>query len=538
MDKKSLDRPPSPALLMLAFLSLAGAEWRPASASLEETRLRLVAAHPHQPRRLLTASDQALYASEDGGQSWSVCLRAPHAARFTSLALDPLNIHRLAAATTNGLYLSTNGGRRWQRVFRGPGGQSQCQVALFHPARRDELLAGTAAGLFVSRDGGRSWGQTGGLPAQRSILALAISPRAATRLYVLTDSGLVVSEDETHLRWKQLGTIPQRSPASEESPEDAEEAPQEPEAALAPAFTSLSVDPRDPQRLYAGTPEGLWFSTDGGMAWRAANRVGVGSAAIQHLLLQAHSPTSVYVATADGIARYRPESEQWDTVTAGLPTLRAWHLASTGTYLLAATDAGLYQLDLAQEQLDQGSWPEARDLLNDFPQEPTISQTQQAAIAYADVASEKIARWRRQAALRALLPTVSLGYNRDQDTYIASSVTTTGTRVFQTDDPSNGTDLRVGWDLGDLIWNGDQTSIDVRSRLMVQLRDDVLDDVTRAYFERRRIEVALLTDPPSDPKAQVDQELRLQELTARLDALTGGWFSEHINGGGMHGTRQ
>jgi hypothetical protein len=62
----------------------------------------------------------------------------------------------------------------------------------------------------------------------------------------------------------------------------------------------------------------------------------------------------------------------------------------------------------------------------------------------------------------------------------------------------------------------------------VQLRDDIMDDVTRTFFERRRVQVELLTHPPSDPKVELDKELRLQELTARLDGLTGGWFSRQL----------
>ena len=84
------------------------------------------------------------------------------------------------------------------------------------------------------------------------------------------------------------------------------------------------------------------------------------------------------------------------------------------------------------------------------------------------------------------------------------------------------------WDLGQFIYSDDQTNIDVRSKLMVELRDQILDDVTRSYFERRRLQVELMTDPPSEPKGQLAKELRIQELTAILDGLTGGWFSHEL----------
>jgi len=64
---------------------------------------------------------------------------------------------------------------------------------------------------------------------------------------------------------------------------------------------------------------------------------------------------------------------------------------------------------------------------------------------------------------------------------------------------------------------------------MVQLRDDVLDEITRHYFERRRLQIALMTEPPKSPKARLEQELRVHELSALIDGMTGGWFSAQLH---------
>jgi hypothetical protein len=79
-----------------------------------------------------------------------------------------------------------------------------------------------------------------------------------------------------------------------------------------------------------------------------------------------------------------------------------------------------------------------------------------------------------------------------------------------------------------LIWSEDQTSIDVRSRLMVQLRDDVLDEVTKLYFERLRVKMELDNLSFTERKKISEKELRLKELTAYLDGLTGGFFSAQL----------
>jgi hypothetical protein len=76
------------------------------------------------------------------------------------------------------------------------------------------------------------------------------------------------------------------------------------------------------------------------------------------------------------------------------------------------------------------------------------------------------------------------------------------------------------------FWNEAQTSIDVRSKLMVELRDDILDEVNKLYFERLRVKSELDNLPVEDRNKRFDKELKLEELTASLDSLTAGYFSE------------
>jgi hypothetical protein len=58
---------------------------------------------------------------------------------------------------------------------------------------------------------------------------------------------------------------------------------------------------------------------------------------------------------------------------------------------------------------------------------------------------------------------------------------------------------------------------------MVQLRDDILEEVTRLYFERKRLLAEM-----KDKERDIRKQLRVEELTAYIDALTGGEFSEAL----------
>jgi hypothetical protein len=162
----------------------------------------------------------------------------------------------------------------------------------------------------------------------------------------------------------------------------------------------------------------------------------------------------------------------------------------------------------------------AEDTREMFKDEPGIEEVQQAAIRYAEVEPEKIACWRRNAVIRTLLPELSLDYDK---TIYGSVSSTTGKSVFATGPYDWGFSLK--WDLADIIWNPSQTSIDVRSRLMVKLRNEILAEVNRLYFERRRLQIELFREPSPDSDKKLKKELHIAELTAQIDGLTGGYFS-------------
>jgi replication fork clamp-binding protein CrfC len=63
---------------------------------------------------------------------------------------------------------------------------------------------------------------------------------------------------------------------------------------------------------------------------------------------------------------------------------------------------------------------------------------------------------------------------------------------------------------------------------MVELRDNIMDEVTKLYFERIRVKMEMNNFSIEDIRKIQEKELKLEELTSSLDALTGGYFSSHI----------
>lgn len=489
------------------------------------------------PGRIYAASLRAVYESTDGGKSWSERFRPPQRSELRALAVHGTEPATVLAATSHGLFGSFDSGTTWSKVFSAAGeGASDCRVVAFHPGFPDKALLGTRRGLALSMDGGRTWQTASDPKGARDIVHAAFHPREPARVYLVTIDGLWMGELVSGSWQKRRNVIHAEEmvveqPASVEPPGTGEE-----DGALH-RLSAIAIDPGNPAALYLATSRGLEKSEDGGLTWQRLSRAGLASPEILDVALTHHSPVALYVATARGIAKYQPTEERWISVSQGRSATRVHDLTASPGTLWAATDQGLFRFEVPPEALEAGEPPTPQELLANFSHEPTIGQVRDAAIRYAEVHPGKIQAWRRQARLRGLFPKFTFSGDtnltdfRHWDSGSNPDALLRGERDI---DWSAG----VTWEPADFVWSDDQTSIDVRSKLMVELRDDIVDEITRTYFERRRIQLALLTEPPKSDKMLLDKELRVQELTALLDGLTGDYFSSQMRVDGNHAEGQ
>ncbi len=474
---------------------------------------------PSNPKHLLSASLRTVYQSEDGGQTWQPAFPAPGESLVTDAVIVPTEPPTLLVTTDRGVHVSWDAGRHWRLTLRKRAGADPGRRVAVHPQDPDQILTSTDDGLWLSWDGGRRWTALDTPPGARRALEVAWDPRRRDLAYVLTDHALHTVDLAGGWREVLATTVDAEELEVEES--DVETGTGEEPDSLH-HLSAMTVDPAEGV-LYLAVARGLLASEDSGLTWRARGLSGAPTGQAATLLAHRHSPLIVLAAGPHGVGAYLPHRDAWAPMAGGL--LGAVRdLALAGTTLWAATDQGLYRFQGPVADFPAPP-PSAHDLLSNFTHEPTIRDVQEATIRYAEVHPEKIARWRRQAALKALLPSFSVGFDADtsQDTSVDEG-SFPNFQVLETTDRDHGFDFSVSWDLADLIWSTDQTSIDVRSKLMVQLREDLVDQVTRLYYERRRLQVALLSDPPG-PDVVLEKELRVQELTALIDGLTGGAFS-------------
>lgn len=170
--------------------------------------------------------------------------------------------------------------------------------------------------------------------------------------------------------------------------------------------------------------------------------------------------------------------------------------------------------------------------LDQFANEPSVREVQEAAMQYALVADDVLNGYQRSAKWTKLLPRTRVRYRQDLDDDTTVSINETGERDLTLDDNENTNyEMQLEWRLDEMLMGPTRVQAIRETSRLVQLRDDILDEVTKVYFDRRRVQVDILMNPPGDPKTRAAKDLRLEELTANLDALTGGWFSQRVKAG-------
>jgi len=174
------------------------------------------------------------------------------------------------------------------------------------------------------------------------------------------------------------------------------------------------------------------------------------------------------------------------------------------------------------------------DVLVRFEGEPTAREVQDMVLQYSKTDPRYVEKWLAASVNAAWLPELTFTYDhddrygRDYDYVVADP---TADPVQQLDaagvDLATGIQVRAKWSLDKLVMSSERIRVISESQDVVKLRDKILSDATRVYFDRRRLQVDMLMSN-GDMKTQLKNELRLQELTAQLDAYSGGRFSERI----------
>lgn len=520
--------------ILLTLLSFAAAtpvhaNWA-AVEGLPEADIRFIKIVAASQETWWAGGRGGLYVSQNAGASWKMSLKLrDFRGGINDLAIQSSG-QKLWAATDEGIYASDDAGKKWKRIFRRADEHEENALSLaVHPANVDEIYVGTKRGLFVSQDGGGRWIPAPGLNDEiRQILILRNGSVVAVNGHALwwrTDS----------LAWERRGMF-SLSSAQEDDVETSDSGIETEDDLHLSLFASSAVELDSDHLLWA--KEGWLYEVR--EEGRKVDALPQGSFPTISAKLCAADVTrdKIFIPTEAGIYVWDTETsrvKRWISEIPGTKIL-ALDYSSAADSILAATERGVFVMKhpevtmfLNQRIQDRGLSAEA--LMDHFREEPNVNALQDVAMRYAEVHPDKILAWRNAAARKAWLPSLNLGYDTSQDQNIDLDRGGTGDPDTFIEGPAeNGKDVGLGlsWDLSELIWSTDQTTIDNRSKLMVQLRDDLLTQLNLLYFSRRRLQIEELLDASTDLETILERKMKIQEYTAGLDALTGGYFSAHL----------
>jgi photosystem II stability/assembly factor-like uncharacterized protein len=223
-----------------------------------------LAVHRYDAWRVFaTPQGGGLYKSMDGGDSWRHIQGGLPQASFYHVVEDPFwpNLVYLAGGASTepfdpdavyGVWKSEDDGNTWRKVGGTTFGRDSgpMRSIAFPPGNQEVMYAAGEGGVYLSPDRGETWSNvTGRIPfASTNVVATdgqaVYAGSAGGGLFAGTIHPLIHTAN-----WSDASAL-----------------------AIPVAHAQLTLDPADPQTLYASTyPGGVFKSSDGGMTWRERN---------------------------------------------------------------------------------------------------------------------------------------------------------------------------------------------------------------------------------------------------------------------------
>ncbi|MEO9170924.1 MAG: hypothetical protein ABI282_09740, partial [Candidatus Baltobacteraceae bacterium] len=297
------------------------------------------------PRNDVSYGD-GLYKTTDGAKHWKrVGLEGVRA--ISRIAIDPLDPQHVVVAASGdpfkdsadrGVYATFDGGKTWTKtLYIGPkSGASDLAMDPEHPNvvyagmwefRREPWTftsGGAEDGVYKSTDGGRNWKKlTGhGLPQGfTGRIGLAVAPSDPQRVYALIEAkgGILWRTDDAGASWRMMSddTLVDQRPfyfthlavdpkdaahvyaVSEMLAESKDGGKKFTEIAkgVHVDYHAMWIAPNDPKRMMTGEDGGYALTLDGGAHWSFAQNLTIGQ--IYHVGLSNENPYTICAALQD-----------------------------------------------------------------------------------------------------------------------------------------------------------------------------------------------------------------------------------------------
>ena len=220
-----------------------------------------------------------IYKSIDGCSTWQPVNSGNASLNCVySLAVSPSNANTVYAGN-NTVYKTIDGGSTWKALNAGIY-NSIVQALAIDPNNPQRIYAGTSQqGMVRSMDGGSTWSPAGSGLTDFNFTAIAVSPFSSLTIFAGTAQGYIFISNDGGGTWTESAVSPSGNISIE----------------------GIASDNLAPGTIYAGTSQGIFKSSDGGITWAGINN-GVpfdvnGNADVKSIAVApAGSGDAVYVA--------------------------------------------------------------------------------------------------------------------------------------------------------------------------------------------------------------------------------------------------
>ncbi|MBN2121320.1 MAG: hypothetical protein JW734_09750 [Candidatus Omnitrophica bacterium] len=468
--------------------------------------LHSLAISPFKDKMIFVGSSKAVFRSGDQGRNFKkIFVIKGDLKKVNYILFDPYQHGKIFVATGSGLYVTSDLGQSFRKIFKAQDEEGSFLQCLTLGKDKGLIYLGTNRGLYLGEDDVYVFRKASGIPKFSTVYDIKVIPQNETIL-VATSAGLYAGKPNENDFARVF-----ISRSVEEPPSGFDE-----EESLRNIPMCVYQDPKNPADVYLGTSSGLFISNNLGRTFKKLTLAGLEGLSIKRIQKVDHESSDIYLAAGQGFYRLSLDEGLLTDIYKGLHSkdVRDFSVDDEKNIFLS-TAKGLFRSE-SGNLFGNGRTDNADNYLR---LEPGYGEIQEAALRYNDIHPDKTKFWRKSLLFRALFPTVSLDYDKIVTYDSGSDVYYTG---------PNDWGVSFSWDVGDLIWNSYQDDIDTRTRLNTQTRIDILDDLRRIYFERRKLKLELTRRPPAEEDELAQKQLYLEELNAALDSYTGGYFSKRI----------
>lgn len=260
-----------------------------------------------------------VFKSTDAGVTWTECnfglpsfrVTDPTLQGYYSLEIDPNDTdHLMLGVFSRGIYNSTSGAATWYPLY----GASKQNVSIMQkgitrieidPTDSNTVYLSTHSGMYRSLDGGENWTDISAGLDTTDVLSIDVSESG--QVFVGTAGYGIYGYNESESRFVHM----------ERALGFGEWAPWERRLYQ---YSALLFDPHIANRVYLGNfPGGFYISADGGSSWED-HSLGLGNDGIFSLVMHPQNPDRLFAGTYNGVVRSEDRGLSWAGSRTGLPS--------------------------------------------------------------------------------------------------------------------------------------------------------------------------------------------------------------------------